>query len=330
MIEAFNLFISLPYLTMASTTPNLMYMNNIDDHRTPPGPEDPMFELGFARPVKRRDFLRAGDVGNSECSGAVAEEIPVALVYNETPHVVMMATPADLEDFAVGFTLSEQIVERFSDITLVHVVRQSQGTQIFLEIPDEAAERISGRSRRLVGRTGCGLCGVELISDALKLVAPMRRGAPISFEAVTRAEQGMHEAQLWNRETGSMHAAAWATRDGTVVVTREDLGRHNAVDKVIGALAREGRDASEGFLLVTSRASYELVQKAAIARIPLLAAISRPTGLAIRMAEAAEMTLVALLRGESANIYSHPEGIDLANDQLEMLQSDRSGMGVVA
>jgi len=246
------------------------------------------------------------------------------------PHVVMMATPADLEDFAVGFTMSEQIVERFSDISLVHVVRQAQGTQIFLEIPDDAAERISGRSRRLVGRTGCGLCGVELISDALKLVPPMQRREPISFEAVTRAEQGMHEAQLWNRETGSMHAAAWATRDGTVVVTREDLGRHNAVDKVIGALAREGRDASEGFLLVTSRASYELVQKAAIARIPLLAAISRPTGLAIRMAEAAEMTLVALLRGESANIYSHPEGIDLTNAPVEMLQSDRSGMGVVA
>jgi FdhD protein len=291
-------------------------MSNTDDNCAVTGPEDPMFELGFARPVKRRDFVRTSEEGTSELSGAVAEEIPVALVYNQVPHVVMMATPADLEDFAVGFTLSEQFVKAASDISLVHVVRQAQGTQVFLEIPDEDAERLSGRSRRLVGRTGCGLCGVELISDAIKAVTPVRRGAPIAFDSVVRAEQGLHEAQLWNRETGAMHAAAWATRDGTVVVAREDLGRHNAVDKVIGALARAERDPSDGFLLVTSRASYELVQKAAVAGIPLLAAISRPTGLAIRMAEAAQMTLVALLRGESANIYSHSEGIDLGTASL--------------
>lgn len=124
-----------------------------------------------------------------------------------------------------------------------------------------------------------------------------------------RAERGLHDAQRWNRETGSMHAAAWAARDGTVIVAREDLGRHNAVDKVIGALARADRDPREGFMLVTSRASYELVQKAAVARIPLLAAISRPTGLAIRIAEQTGMTLVGLLRGQTANIYSHPEGV---------------------
>ncbi|MDB4910309.1 MAG: Formate dehydrogenase chain [Gemmatimonadetes bacterium] len=272
-------------------------------------PAHPMFELGFARPVKRRDYLHAGGAHTERLSAGVAEEIPVALIYNETPHAVMMTTPADLEDFAVGFTLSEQIVESLRDIGVLHVVQRDQGTQIFLEIPDAAAEAISVRSRSLVGRTGCGLCGVQQLSDALRPVSPVEIHEPIDFDAIVRAERGLQKAQRWNRETGARHAAAWASRDGTVRVAREDLGRHNAVDKVIGALARAERDPSDGFLLVTSRASYELVQKAAVARIPLLAAISRPTGLAIRMAECAGMTLVGLLRGESANIYAHPEGI---------------------
>jgi FdhD protein len=289
---------------------------------TPTGPEHPLFELGFARPIKRREFFRAGEDQLEAQSAAVAEEIPVALVYNEMPHVVMMATPADLEDFAVGFTLSEQIVARASDITMVQVVQQSQGTQIFLDIPESDAERISGRSRRLVGRTGCGLCGVELISDALRSFPSLPRGEPIDFEAIVRAEGELHEAQQWNRETGSMHAAAWATRDGREVIVREDLGRHNAVDKVLGALARERRDPSTGFMIVTSRASYELVQKAGVARIPLLAAISRPTGLAIRMAEAAGMTLVGLLRGKSANVYAWPDGLRTADASVTYTPPD--------
>jgi FdhD protein len=274
-----------------------------------PGPEHPMFELGFVRPVKHRDFVRTGGKRTESLTAGVAEEIPVALVYNEAPHAVMMATPADLEDFAVGFTLSEQIVENMSDIGNVLVVQREEGTQLFIEIPEDAARLLACRSRGLVGRTGCGLCGVALIGDALRPVPTMVLREPFDFDAVVRAERELQDAQRWNRETGSMHAAAWADRDGAVIVAREDLGRHNAVDKVIGALARSGRDPSEGFLVVTSRASYELVQKAGVAGIPLLAAISRPTGLAIRMADAAGMTLVGLLRGHSANIYSHPEGI---------------------
>lgn len=287
--------------------------SNANDPRFDPGHS--MFELGYARPVKRRDFVHAGGVRTEELTAGVAEEIPVALVYNEVPHAVMMATPADLEDFGVGFTLSEQIVEMVSEIGLVQVVQQDQGTQVFLDIPPDAAARLAGRSRGLVGRTGCGLCGVRLIGDALRPVRAMPHREPIEFDAVVRAAERLHDAQRWNRETGSMHAAAWASRDGTVIVAREDLGRHNAVDKVIGALARSGRDAGDGFLLVTSRASYELVQKAGVAGIPLLGAISRPTGLAIRMADAAGMTLVGLLRGHSANIYSHPEGL-LTSDAL--------------
>ncbi|HEY2898736.1 MAG TPA: formate dehydrogenase accessory sulfurtransferase FdhD [Gemmatimonadaceae bacterium] len=272
-------------------------------------PAHPLFELGRARPVKRRDFLHAGGAHTEPLCAGVAEEIPVALIYNETPHVVMMATPADLEDFAVGFTLSEQIVEHVRDIGMLYTLHRDEGAQIFLEIPEAAADSISARSRGLVGRTGCGLCGVQQISDAVRPVCPMEAREPIDFEAIVRAELGLTSAQRWNRETGAMHAAAWASRDGTVIVAREDLGRHNAVDKVIGALARTDRDPGDGFLVVTSRASYELVQKAAVARIPLLAAISRPTGLAIRMAELAGMTLVGLLRDESANIYAHPEGV---------------------
>jgi FdhD protein len=293
--------------------------------QSPQNPDNPMFELGLARPVKRRDFLRAGGAHVEALAAGIAEEIPVALVYNQMPHVVMMSTPADLEDFAVGFTLSEQIVERVSDISLMHVVRQAQGTQIFLEIPDDAAARIAERSRGLVGRTGCGLCGVQLIADAIRPVSPIVAREPIAFEAIVRAERGLQDAQRWNRETGSMHAAAWATRDGDVIVAREDLGRHNAVDKVIGALARADLDPSDGFLLVTSRASYELVQKAAVARVPLLAAISRPTGLAIRMAESAGMTLVGLLRGHTANIYSHASGVHAGCGDVTIAADVESG-----
>jgi FdhD protein len=153
------------------------------------------------------------------------------------------------------------------------------------------------------------LCGVEAIDDALRPVPAVERREPIDFDAIVSAAHELDAAQRWNRETGAMHAAAWATRDGTVHVAREDVGRHNALDKVIGALARSGRDARGGFLIVTSRASYELIQKAAVAGVPLIAAISRPTGLAIRLAESAGITLVGLLRGRSANVYTHAGGV---------------------
>jgi FdhD protein len=260
--------------------------------------------LGYAKPVVKRVFVRAANNELEEQEGPVAEETPVAISYNGRPHVVMMATPADLEDFGVGFTLSEQIVANVSEISAVQVVRHAQGIELQIEIGEAAAAVLAQRARNLVGRTSCGLCGVELISDALRDVKPVEAGVHFEIDSLGRAESDLMGRQNWNRETGAMHAAGWATADGSVAVVREDVGRHNALDKVIGALGRSGRNGREGFIVITSRASYELVQKTAVAGIPMIAAVSRPTGLAIRLADAMGVALVGLLRQGTANIYA--------------------------
>jgi FdhD protein len=272
-------------------------------------PDHPLFGLGYAEPIARRAFVHLHDGAASDESANVAEETPVALVYNGWPHVVMMCTPADVEDFAIGFTLTEEIVPSRADIASVQVVRSSQGIEAQLAIPEAAAEALRGRGRSLVGRTGCGLCGVTTIDDALRPGHTVAASARFAVEALYRAGAELPAWQRYNDGTGAVHAAGWATRAGEIVLVREDVGRHNALDKLVGAMVRADRDPAEGFAIVTSRASYELVQKCAVAGIALLAAISRPTGLAVRMADAAGVTLAALLRGNSVNIYSHPDRI---------------------
>ena len=264
--------------------------------------------LGYSLPLASQQFVRLSDADSEQTSAPIASEVPVALVYNGRPHVVMMCTPADLEDFAVGFTLSESIALP-ADVRRVDVVKYSRGGELQIEIPGDAAERLAERSRAMTGRTGCGLCGVEVIDEALRETRPVRSDRVLRRDALWRAGEALGARQILNRETNAIHAAAWASSDGSLRVVREDVGRHNAVDKVLGALARDGADASRGFLLVTSRASYELVQKAAVAGVPILAAVSRPTALAIRLADDAGIALVGLLRGRSANVYSHPERI---------------------
>jgi formate dehydrogenase accessory protein FdhD len=272
-------------------------------------PDHPLFGLGYSRPVRDRAFERLDGAVVSSGDAPVAEEVPVAFVYNQRPHVVMMATPDAFEDFAIGFSLSEEIVRAPNDIRAVEVVRHGQGVELQITVPAELGERLAARGRQLAGRTGCGLCGVETISEALREPRTVKWREPVDASALWRAEADLGARQEYNRATGAMHAAAWCTFDGTIRVVREDVGRHNALDKVIGALAREHTDASTGFLIMTSRASYELVQKAAVAGVPLLAAVSRPTGLAIRLAEAANVTLIGLLRGHTANVYAHAEHI---------------------
>ncbi|MFO7260711.1 MAG: formate dehydrogenase accessory sulfurtransferase FdhD [bacterium] len=274
-------------------------------------PDHPLRGLGYSEPVRRRTFLRLDGPHAEAGEASVAEEVPVALIYNMRPYAVMMATPADLEDFAVGFSITEAIVRAAAEIERVAVLRHAQGIEAQLTIPEAAARRLEERGRSLIGRAGCGLCGVETIQEAMREPDPLPPGPPISANALWRAERELVPRQVWNAETGSLHAAGWFDLDGTAVIVREDVGRHNALDKVIGALAREGRDPASGFVVVTSRASYELVQKAATAGVRLLAAVSRPTGLAIRLAEACGLTLVALLRGNTANVYTHPERLEL-------------------
>jgi FdhD protein len=264
--------------------------------------------LGYSASVVAHQFARLGERTSEEQEAPLAAEVPVALVYNGRPHVVMMCTPADLEDFGVGFTVTEQIADA-SDIKRVDVVKYSRGIELQIEVPAAAAERLTERGRAIVGRTGCGLCGVEVIDEAMRELRLVRSTMVLSRDALWRASESLGARQPLNNETNTIHAAAWVTPDGTLRVVREDVGRHNALDKVLGALARDGTDATDGFLLVTSRASYELVQKAAVANVPLLAAVSRPTALAVQLADEAGITLVGLLRGRTANVYCHGERI---------------------
>lgn len=267
----------------------------------------PLVGLGYSDPTMRRPLTRLEDAERTADDAVVAEEVPVALTYNGRPHAVMMATPADLEDFAVGFTLTEGIVGSAEQIQHLEVTRHAQGVEVDLTIRYEDAQRLADRNRTLVGRVGCGLCGVETIQEALREPRPVGPGPVFQVEALWRAERELPALQVLNGETRAVHAAAWVLKDGRPDIVREDVGRHNALDKVFGALARAGRDPADGFALVTSRASYELVQKAGVMGVRMLAAVSRPTGLAIRLAEASGLTLVGLLRGRQASVYAHGE-----------------------
>lgn len=237
----------------------------------------------------------------------VAEEAPIALTFHGVPHVVMLATPADLEDLAVGFTLSEQVVMRFAEIRSVEAA-QRDDAELEVRIGIDAARfsELLRRQRNLTGRTGCGLCGVQTIEEAIRTPAAVASDIRVSADELHSALEELRGRQRINARTGSVHAAAWAIPGKGIQCVREDVGRHNALDKVIGAIARAGGDFSAGYFLVTSRASYEMVQKAATVGAAFLAAVSAPTGLAIRLAESAGLTLVGFVREHQHVIYAHP------------------------
>ncbi|RYD16323.1 MAG: formate dehydrogenase accessory sulfurtransferase FdhD [Lysobacteraceae bacterium] len=235
----------------------------------------------------------------------VAEEVPVALVYNDAPHVVMMATPRDLDELALGFSLSEAVVGRVDEVEVLDRRQLLEGIEVRLRIPPARAVALAQRRRNLSGRSGCGLCGVEALEDALRQPAPVAGGPRIDAAILQRALAALARGQPLNAATGATHAAAWAHADGSIELLREDVGRHNALDKLIGALALAGSDLEAGFLVVTSRASSEMVQKAATLRITLLAAISAPTALAIQLAGSSGLTLVGFARPGTHVVYAH-------------------------
>ena len=265
--------------------------------------------LGYGPPARDREFSAISSAGVRLARAAIAEEVPVAFAYCGRTHAVMMATPGDLEDLAMGFSLSESIVADAREIRGVTISRHSRGIELGIDVAPPVAERLERRTRALAGRTGCGLCGVDAIDAAVRVPARVTSTLVVRATAIWRATSALAEHQPLNNDTHAIHGAAWATPSGDLRVVREDVGRHNALDKVLGALARAGMAADEGFVVVTSRASFELVQKAAVCGVPILAAVSRPTGLAVRMADAAGMSLVGLVRGQSANIYAHPSRI---------------------
>jgi FdhD protein len=267
--------------------------------------------LGYVETSSSWPVTRLGEVVESKGFAEVAEEVPIAFVYNGRSHVVVMGTPSHLEDLAVGFTVTESIVEDASRVERVEVVKASHGIELQIQIPAAHAALLEERSRGLVARTGCGLCGVETIKEAMRLPVRVGDTLAVETEALWNAAAQLGDQQTLNNRTNAVHAAAWATRRGDLDIVREDVGRHNALDKVLGAVVRDGRMASAGFIIVTSRASYEMVQKAATCSVELVAAISRPTSLAIRFAESSGVTLVGLLRGRTANVYARPERITM-------------------
>ena len=251
--------------------------------------------------------VRDGAIAPATESDFVAEETPVALEFNGISHATMLASPADLEDFAVGFSLSEGIIDSVSDVRGIDVLPQCDGIVVQVEISSACEVRLKTRRRAMAGRTGCGLCGVETLPEVLRPVAPVTNGSSVRIRAVLAAMRDMRTRQALHDITGATHAAGWAGSDGAVVLLREDVGRHNALDKLIGALARQAMHAGDGIVLVSSRASFEMVQKTAAAGVAVLAAVSAPTALAIRLARDANVSLVGFLRGDDATLYTHPE-----------------------
>jgi FdhD protein len=240
---------------------------------------------------------------------AIPEETAIALTYNGGTYAVMMGTPQDLGDFAVGFSLSEGIVRSPEDIESLDIVQLDDGIELRMWLAQSKADRLSERRRHIAGPTGCGICGIDSIAEAVRPAAIVAQGRSFSPREITAAIQSIPSLQAINTETRAVHAAAlWMPARG-IVALREDVGRHNALDKLAGALALQQVRTSEGMVLLTSRVSVEMVQKTATIGAPLMVAVSAPTALAVRMADAAGITLAAIARADGFEVFTHSHRI---------------------
>jgi FdhD protein len=271
----------------------------------------------------------------------LAEEVPVAMHFDGEPFAVMMATPTDLEDFARGFALTEGRVGSVAEIERIDVQEVLEGITVNVRTAKTCRSRFSGdgssprtstegaagmadeigsyegiaggagshKERLLPGRSGCGICGSRELEDVVRHPEPVGTGPTIGVDAIERALESLRASQPINAFTGSVHAAAWALPDGALVCVREDVGRHNALDKLIGAMSTAQIDANDGFVVITSRASYEMVTKAAVAGITIIVAISAPTALAVHLATDCGLTLIGFARPGRFNVYSRPQRI---------------------
>ncbi len=234
----------------------------------------------------------------------LAMEVPVALSYNKQSHVVMMVTPSELEDFAIGFSLTEGIIEGFSELAGIRVLPREEGLEVAMTVSAECFARLARQRRNLVGRTGCGLCGAESLEQAMRSPAVVPTEVEIGHDAIQTAIAALDDHQPLQAATGAVHGAAWCNLGGEIQVLREDVGRHNALDKLIGHLARTGFDARTGFVVISSRASYEMLYKTAAAGIEVLVAVSAATTLAVDFAYRSGITLVGFGRPGRHNIYT--------------------------
>jgi FdhD protein len=254
--------------------------------------------------------------GSSATAGTrtIAEETPIAFTYDGSTYAVMMASPRDLEDFALGLGLTEGIVASAAEIESLAVVEEEIGIELRMTLAGPRSAALAERRRMLTGPVGCGLCGIESLAEAVRPVPKVSGGIAVRPADIAAALDATAAAQAMNRQTHAVHAASfWMPATGLVAL-REDVGRHNALDKLIGALAKAGVDAATGIVVLTSRMSVELVQKAAMAGAPVLVAVSAPTALALRTAEAAGITVVAVARSDGFEVFTHPQRI-VSNDE---------------
>ena len=260
-------------------------------------------------PVSTVDRQVWRDGSASRGARAIPEETALALTYNGGTYAVMMGTPTDLADFAVGFSLSEGIVRSPEDIISLDIVPLDDGIELRMWLAQARADRLGERRRHIAGPTGCGLCGIDSIAEAIRPASIVGSGREFSPQQIMSAMQSVPPLQKINIETRAVHAAGFWTPARGVVALREDVGRHNALDKLAGALAREGVAVNDGVVLLTSRVSVEMVQKAAAIGAAVMVAVSAPTALAVRMADAAGITLAAIARADGFEVFTHPHRI---------------------
>ena len=245
---------------------------------------------------------------------ALAVEMPVNVVYGTVPYAVMMLTPADLEDFAYGFSLTEGVIESPEEIRGVAVEPGEGGLRLLVDLAPGRLREHLARKRAISGRTGCGVCGIEDLAALPTAKTRSGKGPQVTLAAIQAALTALSDRQTLNRETRAVHAAGWAGLDGTLTAVREDVGRHHARDTCSGALLREGVRPDEGFLVITSRCSFEMAEKAATLGASVLVAISAPTSLAIERARCHDMTLCAIARSDTLTVFSGRERLVLAGE----------------
>ncbi|MFG1480327.1 formate dehydrogenase accessory sulfurtransferase FdhD [Xanthobacter sp. V4C-4] len=279
-----------------------------------PLPREPQPDLPAPPPARRVERVQVRDGIVSSGSRAVPEETPVALTFNGTTHAVMMASPSDIPAFALGFALTEGIVADPSEILSLEELVVEEGIEARMWIAEEKMRTLSARRRALAGPTGCGLCGVESLAEAVKPAARVVAGPRLTPDQVLAAMAALGPLQALNRETRAVHAAAYAEPGAGILALAEDVGRHNALDKLVGIAATRRLQTNKGLLLLTSRVSIEMVQKAAVLGVGVIAAVSAPTSLAIRTAQAAGITLCAVVRVDGFEIFTHPGRIALGNE----------------